>query len=68
MTTEPRVTAEQVAQHLGAVKDIVYRWRVRKGLPVHRVERLWRFQLIEIDEWGRAGGADNDTESGSEQK
>jgi hypothetical protein len=32
MTTEPWVTTEQVAQHLGVVKDTVYRWRERKGL------------------------------------
>ena len=58
MTTEPSVTAEQVAQHLGVVKDTVYRCRERKGLPAHRVGRLWKFQLSEIDEWVRAGGAD----------
>lgn len=58
MITEPWVTAEQVAQHLGVVKDTVYRWRERKGLPAHKVARLWKFQLSEVDEWVRAGGAD----------
>lgn len=33
MTTEPPVTAEQVAQHLGVFKDTAYRWRERKSLP-----------------------------------
>jgi hypothetical protein len=27
MNTEPWVTAIEVAQHLGVVKDAVYRWR-----------------------------------------
>lgn len=45
MNAEPWVTAEQVAQHLGAVKDTVYRWRERKGLPAHKIGRLWKFQL-----------------------
>ncbi|MFA5493593.1 MAG: helix-turn-helix domain-containing protein [Porticoccaceae bacterium] len=58
MITEPWVTAEQVAQHLGIVKDTVYRWRESKGLPAHKVGRLWKFQLSEVDEWVRAGGAD----------
>ena len=58
MTIEPWVTAEQVAQHLGIVKDTVYRWRESKGLPAHKVGRLWKFQLSEVDEWVRAGGAD----------
>ena len=60
MTTEPWVTAELVAQHLGVAKDTVYRWRERKGLPAHRVGRLWKFQLSEVDDWVRAGGADED--------
>ncbi|MGL5409623.1 MAG: helix-turn-helix domain-containing protein [Shewanella sp.] len=58
MNTEPWVTAENVAQHLGVAKDTVYRWREHKGLPAHRVGRLWKFQLSEVDEWVRAGGAD----------
>ena len=58
MNSEPWVTAEQVAQHLGVVKDTVYRWRERKGLPAHKIGRLWKFQLSEVDEWVRAGGAD----------
>jgi len=57
--TEPWVTAEQVAAHLGVVKDTIYRWRERKGLPAHRIGRLWKFQLSEVDEWVRAGGADD---------
>jgi excisionase family DNA binding protein len=60
MNTEPWVTAEDVAQHLGVAKDTVYRWRERKGLPAHRVGRLWKFQLSEVDEWVRAGGADEE--------
>ncbi|HDS1509782.1 helix-turn-helix domain-containing protein [Stenotrophomonas maltophilia] len=58
MTTEPWVTAGQVAQHLGVAKDTVYRWRERKDLPAHRVGRLRKFQLSEVDEWVREGGAD----------
>ena len=42
MSTEPWVTAEHVAQHLGVAKDTVYRWRERKGLPAHRIGRLWK--------------------------
>lgn len=58
MTTEPRPTTEKVAQHLGLVKDTAYRWRGRKDLPAHKIGRLWKFQLSEVDEWVRAGGAD----------
>lgn len=55
MNTEPWVTAEQVAQHLGVVKETVYRWRERKALPANRIGRLWKFKLSEVDDWVRAG-------------
>jgi excisionase family DNA binding protein len=48
---------------LGVVKDTVYRWRERKGLPAHKIGRLRKFQLSEVDEWVRAGGADEETEN-----
>ena len=51
MTTEPWVTAHEVAEHLGVAKDTVYRWRERKGLPAHKIGRLWKFQLSEVDDW-----------------
>lgn len=60
MNAEPWVTASEVAQHLGVVKDTVYRWRERKGLPAHKIGRLWKFQLSEVDEWVRAGGANEE--------
>ncbi|HFS6042208.1 helix-turn-helix domain-containing protein [Klebsiella michiganensis] len=65
MTAEPWVTALDVAQHLGVVKDTVYRWRERQGLPAHKIGRLWKFQLSEVDEWVRAGGACEPAEGGS---
>ena len=60
MNAEPWVTAIDVARHLGVVKDTIYRWRERKGLPAHKIGRLWKFQLSEVDEWVRASGADED--------
>ncbi len=60
MTAEPWVSVEQVAQHLGVAKDTVYRWREHRGLPAHRVGRLWKFKLTEVDDWVRAGGADDE--------
>jgi excisionase family DNA binding protein len=57
LTKEPWVAAEQVAGHLGVAKETVYRWREHKGLPAHKVGRLWKFQLSAVDAWVRAGGA-----------
>ena len=57
MSTEPGVCVEQVAQHLGVVKDTVYRRRKHQALPVHRVGRRWKCTLSDANAWLRAGGA-----------
>jgi len=54
MAAEERwVGVLDVAAHLGVAKDSVYRWIEERGLPAHRVGRLFRFKLSEIDEWVR---------------
>lgn len=57
---EPWVSVEEVASHLGVAKASVYRWIEGKGLPAHRVGRLWKFRLSEVDRWIEAGGAGQD--------
>ena len=59
---EPWVAVEAVAEHLGVARDSVYRWIETKHLPAHRVGRLWKFKLSEVDEWVRGGGADTSRE------
>ena len=51
MTAEPWVSVDQIAEHLGVTRDSIYRWIDRKGLPAHRVGRLWKFQVSEVDDW-----------------
>jgi excisionase family DNA binding protein len=61
--TEPWVSVEQIAEHLGVKRDSIYRWIDRKHLPAHRVGRLWKFKVTEVDDWVRAGGADEEQRS-----
>lgn len=60
MSTEPWVSVEDVAKHLSVAKDSVYRWLTHRGLPAHKVGRLWKLKLSEVDEWVRADGAPAD--------
>ena len=52
------VSVEEITAHLGVARDTVYRWIDRKGLPAHRIGKLWRFKVLEVDGWVRSGGAD----------
>lgn len=65
MPTEPWVSVEDVAKHLGVAKDSIYRWIDHKGLPAHKIGRLWKFKITEVDDWVRSGGAgDQEPEGG----
>lgn len=35
-------------------------WIERKGLPAHRIGKLWKFKLAEVDDWVRSGGANRE--------
>lgn len=55
--TEPWVSVEQIAKHLGVTRDPTYRWIDRMALPAHRIRRLWKFKVSEEgDDWLRRGG------------
>ena len=53
----------QLKKHLGVTRDSIYRWIERKKLPAHRVGRLWKFKVSEVDEWVRGGNADESADT-----
>ncbi|XPP25384.1 MAG: helix-turn-helix domain-containing protein [Leucobacter sp.] len=55
--TEPWLSADDIASHLGVTKDTIYTWIAEKGMPAHKIGRLWKFQATEVDDWVRSGGA-----------
>ena len=57
---EPWASVEDVAKHLGIARDTVYRWIESKALPAHKVGRLWKFKLSQVDAWVADGGAGQD--------
>ena len=48
---EAWVGIAEVAAHLSVARDSIYRWVEAKDFPAHRVGRLLRFRLSEVDEW-----------------
>ena len=57
--TEPWLSVEAIAEHLGVSKETIYKWLDKKKIPAHRVGKLWKFQTSEIDQWVRTGGAED---------
>ena len=54
--SEPWVSADAIAEHLGVTKDTIYSWISTKDMPAHRVGRLWKFKVSDVDEWVRNDG------------
>jgi excisionase family DNA binding protein len=45
---------EEVAEYLGIKRDTLYKMISRKHLPAHKVGKLWKFKLSEVDRWVRS--------------
>lgn len=58
MPVEDRwLSVDDLMEYLGISRDTVYDWLAKKGMPGHKVGRLWKFKRAEIDTWVRAGSA-----------
>ena len=47
---------DEIAEHLGVSKDTAYRWIANKKMPAHKIGRLWKFKVSEVDYWVKNGG------------
>ncbi len=56
---EPWVSVEDVATHLGVARESIYRWIESRRLPAHKIGRLWKFKLSQVDAWVHASGAES---------
>lgn len=51
------LSVDELAAYLGVKPDTVYTWIGKKGLPAHKVGRLWKMKRSEVDAWVRSGKA-----------
>ncbi|HUM43929.1 MAG TPA: helix-turn-helix domain-containing protein [Fervidobacterium sp.] len=56
-TIEKWSSLEEIAEHLGVSKDTIYRWIANKEMPAHKVGKLWKFKISEVDKWVMKGEA-----------
>ena len=57
LNTEPWVSVDKIAKHLGVSKESIYRWLDKTSIPAHRIGKLWKFKPSEVDDWVKSGGA-----------
>lgn len=58
-SNERWVSTKEIAQHLGVNKDTIHKWIRNDSIPCHRVGKLWKFRISEIDAWVEKGMASN---------
>lgn len=57
------LSIDEIAEHLGVKKDTIYKWVRTTDIPFHKVGRLLKFRVNEIDQWVMAGGAADTTQN-----
>jgi len=60
------LSVDEIAEYLGVSKDTVYSWINGRGMPAHRMGRLWKFKRNKVDAWVESGGA-SDRATGEQQ-
>ena len=54
------MSMKQVCVYLGISRDTAMKWIKNKGMLAHQIDRIWRFDKDEIDEWTRNNGKSPD--------
>ncbi len=51
------LSVDEIGEYLGVKRDTVYKWINDKGMPAHKIGRLWKFKVSQVDAWVEAGEA-----------
>jgi excisionase family DNA binding protein len=62
------LSVDEIGGYLGVKRDTIYKWISDKGMPAHKVGRLWKFKKDQVDKWVESGGADTSSFNDSEEK
>ncbi|KXG74587.1 helix-turn-helix domain-containing protein [Thermotalea metallivorans] len=54
---------DTITDYLGVSRETVLQWINNRNMPAHKVGRLWKFKISEVDEWIRSGGAAEKSDS-----
>ena len=54
---EPWVSTKEIAEHMGVTVETVRKWIKLEKIPCHRIGKLWKFRVSEVDEWVKSGQA-----------
>ena len=55
--TDRWYSLKEICEYLGVSRDTIFKWIETKNMPAHRMGKLWKFKVDEVDKWVKAGSA-----------
>lgn len=49
------LSLEEIANHIGCSKDTIRNWIKKETIPFHKVGRMYKFRISEVDAWIESG-------------
>lgn len=53
--SERWLSLEDIANHIGCSKDTIRNWIKKDTIPYHKVGRMYKFKISEVDTWINSG-------------
>ena len=53
--SEAWVGINEAATHLGVTTETIRNWIKKTDIPAHKIGKLWKFKLSELDDWVKSG-------------
>ncbi|WP_176892783.1 helix-turn-helix domain-containing protein [Fusobacterium varium] len=57
ISIERWLNTKEIAEHLGVTVETIRKWIKTEKIPCHRVGKLWKFKVSEVDSWIISGQA-----------
>ena len=62
------LSLEEISKHVGCSKDTIRSWVKKDTIPFHKVGRLYKFRVSEVDAWIESGASGDADKNNSEVK
>ena len=49
-----------LSEYLGVSTDTIRNWIKKTNIPAHKIGKLWKFKLSEVDAWVKSGNSSID--------
>ena len=49
------LSLEEISKHVGCSKDTIRAWIRKDTIPYHKVGRMYKFKISEVDAWIESG-------------